>query len=356
MNNNEIKKEFIIKKVKSNKLFNKDDIIYLLKLLRTDEKEWIYALADKVRQQHMGDTVYIRGIVEFSNNCWRTCNYCGIRNLNPKVERYSMHEEEILGICKKMKQYGQTTVVLQSGEDLSYTKKRIGDLIKQIKKETELAVTLSVGERDESTYQYWKECGLDRYLLRFETSNEKIFKKLHQDDDFHERINCVKILKRIGVQTGSGFMIDLPKATDNDITNDILLCHKLDLDMIGIGPFIPHPDTPLAKLEQNHSIDFITGVLSILRLVNKDAHIPATTAYDAIHSNGRQLALQRGANVFMPNSTPAKYRSNYLLYPNKPCVDESSDKCSQCVIERIKSLGRKIGTGPGHSIHKSVYS
>lgn len=347
-------KQQIEKKIRQDTPLSRQDILFCIELLHTDEKYWLYDLADKIRRQYMGDEIFIRGIIEFSNNCQKSCLYCGIRNLNTNIERYRISEQEILTVCRAMERSAQTTVVLQSGEDLFYSKEKIGQLIQEIKKQTALAVTLSLGERDLDTYQYWQQCGMDRYLLRFETSSKTVFKDLHPDDDHDYRIECIKNLKKLAVQTGSGFMIGLPGTTDDDLVRDILLCYKLDLDMIGIGPFIPHPDTPLKDSPHELSIDFLSGIVSILRLVCKDAHIPATTAFDAVTPEGRNLVLQRGANIFMPNVTPQKYRNHYLLYPGKPCIDASGDECEQCVKKRILNLGRKPGQGPGHSIHRSV--
>ncbi len=345
----------IREKVLSREKISKQEIIKLISILKTNnssKKNIIYNLADEIRKINMGDEIFIRGIIEFSNICRKNCDYCGIRGGNSKAPRYRIPDDEIIKICVDLKSSDVGTVVLQSGEDLFYTKKKLGNLIKQIKLNSGLSITLSVGERDPETYAYWKECGMDRYLLRFETSNKKIFQTIHPDDDYDYRINCIKTLKKMGVQTGSGFMIGLPEATDEDIADDILLCSDLKLDMIGIGPFIPHPDTPLNYFSNNYDINFFTGIISILRIANPESHIPATTAFDAIDKNGRQLCLQRGANIFMPNITPAKYRPNYILYPNKPCVDENAGDCIRCVKYRVKSIGRTIGKGPGNSYSK----
>ena len=288
--------------------------------------------------------------MEFSNFCVKNCYYCGIYSSNKKVKRYRIPDEEILDVCRDMEKSGQTTVVLQSGEDPFYTKERMGELIEAIKSETSLAVTLSVGERDRETYGYWKDKGMDRYLLRFETSNETLFKACHPDADLARRLTCLKDLKELGVQTGSGFLIGLPDETIRQLARDILFCSELELDMIGVGPFIPHGDTRFNSLPNAFGKDVFFKTVAILRLLNKKAHIPATTAFDAIDPEGRNLLLSRGCNVFMPNSTPKKYREHYLLYPGKPCVDESAEDCSACVLGRISALGRKIGKGPGHSI------
>jgi len=315
--------------------------------------ESLYATADRVRHGHVGDEVYIRGIVEFSNICANDCLYCGIRASNHLVTRYVMSPEEILATAKAMEPLGQTTIVLQSGETPGLTDAEIGDLVRRIKAGTGLAVTLSVGNRPYETYRFWKECGMDRYLIRFETSDRELFARFHPDCSFDERIECLHMLKDLEVQTGSGFMIGLPGETLKTLADNILLCRELDLDMIGIGPYIPHPDTPLGKepnsYQGNEEVFF--KALAALRIVNPDAHIPATTAFDAVFpGTGRNLALTRGANVFMPNDTPVRHRKDYLLYPGKPCVDETADQCAGCVLARITAIGRLPGKGPGHSL------
>jgi len=339
----------IFKKIDLDKRLNIEEIVFLLKLEQDDVLN-LYHKADSVRQKFMGDEIFVRGIIEFSNYCRKDCFYCGIGRSNSSLERYRISGEEILDACRALESAGQTTVVLQSGEDIQYTKEIIGDLILKIKRETSLAITLSVGERDEETYAYWRNKGVDRYLLRFETSDRELFKKCHPDDDFATRINCLKNIKNAGIQTGSGFMIGLPEETYEQLACDIQFCTDLDLDMIGIGPFIPHEKTKFAGTSNPFDKEVYFKVISIIRLLNKKAHIPATTAFDTIDSNGRNLLLQRGANIFMPNDTPGKYRDKYLLYPGKPCVDELPSDCAGCVKGRVASLGRKMGEGPGHSI------
>jgi len=330
---------------------SRDGVLMLLEA-EGDAVEELYARADRVRQDHMGDEVYVRGIIEFSNLCANDCLYCGIRASNINVNRYTMTVEGILESARSFERMGQTTIVLQSGETPGLNDEEIGRLIRAIKKETPLAVTLSVGNRPRETYAFWKECGMDRYLIRFETTDRKLFSRLHPDCSFDERIECLHILKGLGVQTGSGFMIGLPGETLETLADNILLCRELDLDMIGIGPYIPHPDTPLADEPNAYAgnEEIFYKAVSVLRIVNPDAHIPATTAFDAVFPGvGRNLALTRGANVFMPNNTPVEHRKDYLLYPGKPCIDENADQCVACVMMRIESIGRKIGTGPGHS-------
>lgn len=327
---------------------SKDKILALLHATPEDTDR-LYNQADKVRETYLGDEVYLRGIIEFSNHCRKNCAYCGIRALNTMVHRYRISDDEILATCKKIEAYQQTTVVLQSGEDVYYTQEVLGELISTIKHETKLAITLSVGERSKDTYAYWKEKGMDRYLLRFETCNRDLFATMHPDDDFDERLNCLRDLKDVGVQVGSGFLIGLPGETLEQLADDILFCTQLNLDMIGVGPFIAHPNTPLSDLKNPFDPEIFFKTIAILRLLNPKTHIPATTAFDAIHPNGRNKALTIGANVFMPNASPKAYRKDYLLYPGKPCIDESGDDCAGCVVARIGMLGRKIGTSRGDS-------
>jgi len=313
----------------------------------------LYKAADRIRYEHMGDEVHIRGIIEFSNICANNCLYCGIRAGNGNIGRYALSAGEIFEVASAMADSRQMTVVLQSGESTVFGDGEIGSIISRIKKETPLAVTLSAGNRPRETYRYWQECGMDRYLLRFETSDPGLFGRLRPGSSFEERLHCLGLLQELGVQTGSGFMIGLPGETLHTLADNILLCRALDLDMIGIGPFIPHPDTPIGdeKNAYGDQPEIFFKALAVLRIFNPDAHIPATTAYDALFpGKGRDLALKRGANVFMPNNTPARYRKDYFLYPGKPSVDGSGEESANSVITRIRALGRKIGKGPGHSI------
>ncbi|PIO99637.1 [FeFe] hydrogenase H-cluster radical SAM maturase HydE [Pleomorphomonas carboxyditropha] len=317
-------------------------------------RETLFARADAVRKDNMGDDVFLRGIVEFSNICANDCLYCGIRKSNHDVRRYRIDEEEILEVARRMEGWQQTTIVLQSGEVAADKEdERIERIIRRIKTETRLAVTMSAGNRPRDTYARWRAAGMDRYLLRFETSDPELFAFLHPDCDLEERIRCLQDLRSLGVQVGSGFMIGVPGETLDILADNILLCRDLDLDMIGIGPFIAHPDTPLVGQPNAYAgdSDMFFAAVSALRIVNPRAHIPATTAFDAIFPHaGRDLVLQRGANVFMPNATPGRFRKNYMLYPDKPCVDEDDHQCSGCAAARIWSIGRVIGQGPGHSI------
>lgn len=329
----------------------------LLEMLKSDGKalEELYQHADRIRSRSVGDEIFVRGIIEFSNECPNDCLYCGLRVSNEKIRRYAMSPDEIVAAAQSFRGSAQTTVVLQSGEHSPFGDEMLGDIVKRIKDSTSLAVTLSVGNRSPEVYAYWKKCGMDRFLLRFETSDPELFARIHPDCTLAERLGCLKALRALDVQVGSGFMIGIPGESLSILAENILLCRELDLDMIGIGPFIPNPDTPLGG-EQNayqNDPEMFFKAIAALRIFNPDAHIPATTAFDTVFpGKGRNLALRRGANVFMPNCTPPEYRGDYQLYPGKPCVDESVEDCAACTLMRLKALGRPLGKDPGDSVRK----
>ncbi|MGD9613110.1 MAG: [FeFe] hydrogenase H-cluster radical SAM maturase HydE [Kiritimatiellia bacterium] len=316
----------------------------------------LYARADALRRARCGDAVPVRAIVEFSNVCANDCLYCGIRASNPVPTRYRMTPGEILASARQIAAAGVAgTIVLQSGETPGVSDDEIAAIIRRIKAECSgLAVTLSVGNRPRDVFARWRAAGMDRYLLRFETSNAELFARLHPDCTLAQRLQCLRDLQALGVQTGGGFMIGLPGETVEILADNILLCREFDFDMIGIGPYIPNPDTPLGDRPNAYAgdPDMFFRAIAVLRLANPDAHVPATTAYDAVLPNGRDLALRRGANVFMPNATPGPLRKDYQLYPGKPCIDEDASDCSLCVQARLRALGRPLAPGPSHSLKK----
>jgi biotin synthase len=328
----------------------------LLPLLRTTGPDLsaLYARADAVRREHCGDAVPIRSIIEFSNYCANECLYCGIRASNPVPTRYRMTPDDILASAKQIAAAGTAgTIVLQAGETPGYSDDDLADLLRRLKRELpDLAITMSVGNRPREVYARWKDAGMDRYLLRFETSDPDLFASLHPDCTLADRLQCLRDLQSLGVQTGGGFMIGLPGETLDTLADNILLCREFDFDMIGIGPYIPNPDTPLGNQPNAYADDpdMFFRAIAVLRLANPDAHIPATTAYDALLADGRNLALQRGANVFMPNATPGPLRKDYQLYPGKPCIDEDATDCALCVQARLRALGRPVAQGPAHSL------
>lgn len=296
----------------------------------------------------MGDEIHLRGLVEFSNWCQKDCVYCGIRRSNQKTERYRLSVEEILKAVQNADSLGYKTVVLQSAEDAFYSVDKLCKLVKNIKDTCDVAITLCVGERSYEEYKALKDAGTDRYLLRFETSDKELFRKLKPDSRFEDRLKCLYWLCELGFQVGSGIMIGLPGQSIESLAHDIMLFKELDLDMVGVGPFLSHPDTPLRKCAGG-TLNMTLKVVVLTRLVLPFAHIPATTAMGTVDPQGRQKALQCGANVLMPNTTPGKYRKHYLIYPNKICIDEQPKDCTFCIQSMVKSLGRTIATDYGHA-------
>ena len=326
----------------------KAEIIRLL----TDEEhqETLLKKADDVRRQYVGDEVHLRGLIEFSNICRNNCLYCGIRCGNKKVIRYRMEETELVETARKASVLGFKTIVMQSGEDMYYDKDRMCRIIEQIKK-FNVAVTLSIGERSYEEYKAFKEAGADRYLIRIETTDKDLYHKLDPKMSWQQRYECLLALKELGYEVGSGIMVGLPEQSIESIAEDLLFLKELDVDMAGIGPFIPHPETPLAK-EKGGTLNLALRTMAIMRLMLPDINIPATTAMESLHPEGRIMALKAGANVVMPNVTEGEYRKLYELYPGKICVNDTPAHCRSCIGMKIQLLGRKIGTGYGG--HKKV--
>ncbi len=324
---------------------------YIIGWLNTDKPEDLFRTADKIRKAYCTDKIHIRGIIEFSNHCKRDCLYCGLRKSNKNITRYRMDEAEILHSAVKAGNLGYKTILLQSGEDEAYSIDRLCRVVSSIKKKVDCAITLSIGEKSLDDYKRLKEAGADRYLLRFETSDEKLFKKLKPDSSYKSRLSCIENLIKLGYQVGSGIIVGLPGQAFETLADDILLMKKLELDMIGIGPFLPHHNTPLCAAPSG-TLDLTLRVLSLIRIAMPDTHIPATTAVGTVDATGRQQALKCGCNVIMPNITPSKYRKFYEIYPDKICIGEKLSDCRSCVEKIIKSLGRNISKDYGHSLNK----
>ncbi len=328
----------------------REDIITLLGAAGGEEAGAFYRLADAVRARVAGEEVHLRGIIEFSNYCRNHCYYCGLRADNAKLHRYRLLPEDIIAAARHGAELGYGTVVLQSGEDLWYTAPMLADVIRAIKK-LGIAVTLCVGERPREDYALWREAGADRFLLKHETANEELYARLHPGMSWQQRRQCLDWLRELGYQVGSGNIIGLPGQSLADLADDLLLLRQLDVEMAGLGPFIPHPDTPLGG-EPAGSVELTYRVVAAARLVVPYAHLPATTALGTLAANGRQLALARGANVIMPNITPTEYRADYQIYPNKICVNEGPEDCRHCLEGMVRSLGRRLGRGPGHTLKR----
>jgi biotin synthase len=337
----------------------KSEIIDGLKETDPRRLEELYRRADDVRRRNVGDEVHLRGLVEISNHCSRRCHYCGLRADNAQLPRYRMTEQEILACAEQAVEFGYGTVVLQAGEDYGLTREFIAGVVERIKARTPLAVTLSLGERPDDDLVAWRNAGADRYLLRFETSNRKLYDRIHPPlgEKTSDRFAILRRLGELGYEVGSGVMVGIPGQTYEDLAADVERFRELNLDMIGIGPFLPHPDTPLGAPGEKEfpgqapaTEEMTYKMVAVTRLVCPLANIPSTTALATLNlASGRELGLTRGANIVMPNLTPTPYRSLYEIYPAKACVRESAEKCHACLRARIESIGRRVGAGRGDS-------
>lgn len=337
------------------------EIEHWLRETDVDNLAELWAHADTVRREHVGEFVHLRGLVEFSNHCVRQCAYCGLRGDNASLHRYRMPADEIIECARDAAAFHYGTVVLQSGEDPAFGSEAVAEIVHRIKDQTGLAVTLSLGERRLDELELWRRAGADRYLLRFETSNRALFEAIHPGlpGRKSDRLALLKQLRTLGYEVGGGAMIGIPGQTYSDVAKDVAMFADLDLDMIGVGPFIPHPKTPLGKPAAGHCADQAPNteemtykVIALARIVCPDANIPATTALATLNrAHGRELGLCRGANVLMPNITPVKYRQNYEIYPEKACLQENAGACNACMRTRIASIGRRYGNERGDSLN-----
>ncbi len=322
----------------------------------------LWRLADATRRDGVGDAVHLRGLVEFSNHCVRRCGYCGLRAPNRGLRRYRMTHDEVMACAHRGVVRGYGTVVLQSGEDAGMTRQWMSDLIRRIKEETPLAVTLSVGERCDRDWLAWREAGADRYLLRFETSNRRLYDRLHPPlpGSVSDRLADLRRLREMGYEAGGGVMVGLPGQTREDLADDIALFAELNLEMVGLGPYIPHPATPLGSAPRGYeapagrqvpNTEMMTyKLLALARIACPQANIPSTTALATVAGGqGRQLGLERGANVIMPNLTPACYRTDYEIYPTKGSAQVADDEGDRDIRETIRAIGRTVASGRGDS-------
>ncbi|MFB6319305.1 [FeFe] hydrogenase H-cluster radical SAM maturase HydE [Saccharicrinis sp. FJH54] len=347
--------------LKANTL-TKANIIALLNA-EGEDKRLLFETSSRVKKQYVDDKVYFRGLIEFSNVCDKNCFYCGIRKDNSKVKRYNLSDEEIVNAAIFAWKNKYASIVMQSGElSGSVFVNRIDRLLKTIHQKTngELHVTLSCGEQSKETYRRWMESGAHRYLLRIESSNPDLYKKLHPDDGkhrFENRIRALKDLQDSGYQTGTGVMIGLPFQTMDDLAKDLLFMQEFNIDMVGMGPYIEHRDTPLYRYKDQllpieERFQLTLKMVAILRIMMKDINIASATALQAIDKIGREKAIKIGANVIMPNITPGKYRDDYKLYENKPCTDENAEDCSNCLEARIALAENEVALGEwGDSKH-----
>ena len=323
--------------------FSRNDIIEILK--DDSNNDWLFSLADKTREEYVGDEVHLRGLIEFSNICKRQCKYCGLRCEDKFIDRYRISKENIISYAEHAVNMGYKTIVLQSGEDEYYNTDLMCEIIAGIKK-LGVALTLSIGEKTYEEYKAFKEAGADRYLIRIETTDKTLYNQMHPNMNFDNRVRCLEDLGRLGYEVGSGCLVGLPNQTIESLADDILFFKEINADMVGIGPFIPHPHTPL-KDSATGSFTLALKVMALTRILLKDINIPATTAMETLNPNGRIIALQSGANVVMPNVTTTEYRAKYEIYPNKICINENPDKCKGCISAKIQSIGRTVSTSFG---------
>lgn len=328
--------------------FSRNDIIEILK--DDSNNDWLFSFADKTREEYVGDEVHLRGLIEFSNICKRQCKYCGLRCEDKFIDRYRISKENIISYAEHAVNMGYKTIVLQSGEDEYYNTDLMCEIIEGIKK-LGVALTLSIGEKTYEEYKAFKEAGADRYLIRIETTDKTLYNQMHPNMDFDNRVRCLEDLGRLGYEVGTGCLVGLPNQTIESLADDILFFKEINADMVGIGPFIPHPHTPL-KDSATGSFTLALKVMALTRILLKDINIPATTAMETLNPNGRIIALQSGANVVMPNVTTTEYRAKYEIYPNKICINENPDKCKGCISAKIQSIGRTVSTSFGFRVGK----
>ena len=353
----------IIDLLKQDQFFKKD----IIRLLETqgEDRTLLFKKSAEVKEKYIGNKVWFRGLIEFSNICGKDCLYCGIRKGNKNLTRYNLSDDEILAAARFAYNNKYGSIALQSGElEGSFVAERIENLLNKIKELShgELGITLSVGEQEPEVYKKWYDAGAHRYLLRVEATNEALYRKIHPDDskhNFRRRLDCLKSLQDIGYQTGTGVMIGLPFQTMADLADDLLYMKEFNIDMCGMGPYIEHADTPLIEhsgtlLPLKERFDLTLKMIAILRIMMKDINIVAATALQAIDPIGREKAVKIGANILMPNITPGKYRDSYKLYDNKPCTDDSAEDCQSCLEARVSLADAVVVYGEwGDSKHYS---
>lgn len=345
--------ETIFENALEGKAPQKDDLIQLLNITESHQLEALFSTAYQVKKRNVGTVVYFRGLIEISNLCQKDCFYCGIRKSNRTVKRFRMSVDEIVSAAcwAHANRYG--SLVLQGGELQSDEHSAfITEVLQQIHIATnnELAVTLSLGEQSREVLAQWRQAGAHRYLLRLESSNETLYRQFHPDDHHWEtRLQCLADLRSEDYQVGTGVMIGLPDQTTADLADDLLFIRDLDVDMIGMGPFIPHGDTPLAHLVANHDkaaqLSLGLKMLSCARLLMPDANMASTTALQALSTTGREMGLLAGGNIVMPNVTDPKHRGSYELYDGKPSIDENTEQCRQEFQKNIEGIGETVGYG-----------
>ena len=340
-----------IDRLREEQTLPREEMGVLLSSMTGDEASYLYGKASEVRDQHYGKEVFLRGLIEFTNYCRNDCLYCGIRRSNRRAQRYRLTEEEILDCCDKGYLLGFRTFVLQGGEDLYFTDEKICAIVRKIReKHPDCAVTLSIGEKPRESYEAFFEAGAERYLLRHETINPAHYKMLHpQELTIENRVRCLKDLREIGFQVGCGMMVGSPYQTLDYLLDDLYFMREFKPHMIGIGPFIPHADTPFGDRAQG-GLDDTLHLLAVIRLMNPKVLLPATTALGTIHPLGRELGIRAGANVVMPNLSPTGVRGKYMLYDGKICTGDEAAECRRCMELRMEKIGFHVATARGDSM------
>ena len=338
----------LIDRLERERILTKEEFAEIIREHTPENDEYLFTKAREIREKHYGKAVYMRGLVEFTNYCKNDCLYCGIRRSAKNAERYRLTEEEILSCCETGYELGVRTFVLQGGEDNHYSDEMIVNIVSKIKaKFPDCAVTLSIGEKNRESYEKYFSAGADRYLLRHETADNDHYRKIHPVELSPEnRKKCLSDLKEIGFQTGCGFMVGSPYQTAENLASDLLYIHELQPHMVGIGPFIPHHDTPFAE-EAAGTLEMTLLMLGLTRLILPNVLLPATTALGTIHPKGREKGLLAGANVVMPNLSPKDVRKKYLLYDNKICTGDEAAECIACLGRRVASVGYELVTDRG---------
>jgi biotin synthase len=344
----------LVDDILSKDLLTREDLVNLLSNNEEKEKQSLFRKAYQVKKQNCGNVVYLRGLIELSNICRKDCLYCGIRKSNENVERYTLKDEDVVDLAMYAWRNDFGSIVIQTGErtDKTFTDGLAG-LIKTIREKTDgqLGITLSCGEQDFNTYRKWFDAGAHRYLLRIETTSEELFRNIHPDNEFHrfeDRFRALEYLKRAGYQAGTGVMIGLPGQTMENLADDLLFFKSFDVDMIGMGPYIPHPEVPMGTwkkklLKPAERVDLSLKMIALTRILLQDVNIAASTALQALDPDGRIKAILAGANVFMPNMTPKIFADNYHLYEGKPAVRDNAMEIVKELEKRLKALGETIG-------------
>lgn len=338
----------LIDKLEETSHLTKEEWVFLISNRNGELAEYLFQKARHWQHHYYGNQIYARGLIEFTNYCKNDCYYCGIRRSNQNADRYRLSKEDILECCQMGHGLGFRTFVLQGGEDGWFTQEKLESLVESIRKGyPDCAITLSIGERTKESYQRLFQAGADRYLLRHETADSSHYRRLHPPELSSEnRKQCLRHLKEIGFQTGTGFMVGSPGQTAAHLAEDMLFIRELEPHMVGIGPFVPHHDTPFAQ-EAQGAVELTLFMIGLLRLMLPKLLLPATTALGTIDPLGREKGVQAGANVVMPNLSPTSVRKKYELYDNKICTGDEAAECRMCLSRRMQSIGYELAVDRG---------